>query len=354
MKIKKLISLILMVSVCSTFFVACGNNGNTNTTSSSTSGNSTAVNEKSKTIVVIAKGESGGYWDNASRGAAEAAEKYGYTAVFRGTENELEAQAQKELIDKAIDENSSGIVLATVGDGFTEVLAKAYDKKVPVVQFDSGISAEDIKKLDADSKNPIISKVSTLNREAGAEVAEMFFAAIKGEIAKVNDKYVIGIVNGDASDYVIQRADGFKEKFSELADADEVTKGKYDFLVANEEESVKSLELLKEKNAKAVFITTEGAAADISDVVSRDADEYKNIIFCGFDSGAKQVEWLKRENSNFIGAVAQNAYDIGYNAVEQCIFAAEGKEVKDNIEVSVKWYDTSNLEKMLQENIVYE
>lgn len=354
MKVKKLISLVLVIIICSTVFVACGNNGDSNTTSSNTTENATQVNEKSKTIIVIAKGESGGYWDNISRGAAEAAKKYGYTAVFRGTENELEAQAQKELIDKAIDENCAGIVLATVSDGFTEVLAKAYDKKVPIVQFDSGINEEDIKKLDSDSKNPIISKVSTSNRDAGAEVAEMFFSAIKGEIAKADEKYVVGIVNANKFSNTTERAEGFKEKFSELADEDDSTKGKYTFALADDENAVKSLEILTDKNAKAVFITDENSVSDISDEVSRVKEAYKDIIFCGFDSGAKQIQWLKSENSNFIGAVAQNAYEIGYNAVEQCVFAAEGKEIKDNVEIAVKWYDTSNLEKMIQENIVYE
>lgn len=354
MKTKRFLSLVLVIFICLTAFAACGETGDANITSSDTTENATQINQKSKTITVIAKGENGGYWDNVSLGAAEAAKKYGYTAIFRGTENELEAQAQKELIDKAIDENCAGVVLATVSDGFTEVLAKAYDKKIPVVCFDSGISEDDIEKLNSDSKNPIISTVSTSNRDAGAEVAEMLFAAIKGEIAKSEEKYVVGIVNSNEFSNTTERVDGFKEKFSELADADESTKDKYGFALADDENSVKSLEILTDKNAKAVFITDENNASNISDEVSRVKETYKNLIFCGFDSGAKQVQWLKSDNSNFIGAIAQNAYEIGYNAVEQCVFASEGKEVKENVEISAKWYDTSNLDKMIQENIVYE
>ena len=84
-------------------------------------------------------------------------------------------------------------------------------------------------------------------------------------------------------------------------------------------------------------------------------NKYDDIKFCGFDAGTKQIEWMKATTgAKLIGAVAQDSYQIGYNAVEQCINAIEGKEVKDNVAIAGAWWDASNVDDMISKNLVYE
>ena len=67
------------------------------------------------------------------------------------------------------------------------------------------------------------------------------------------------------------------------------------------------------------------------------------------------MKWLKGENEeSFIGGVAQDSYNLGFNAVEQCILAAQGKDLKPDIKIKAHWYDKTNVDKMTQENIVFE
>lgn len=362
MKFKKLIALLTVLVLIVATFTACGgNDDNDGTTLAGGAQNNDQGGNK--TIAVVAKGESHAFWQAVKSGAEDAAEKYGYTVTFRGpaSESSSDLPSQKEMVQTALSNDVSGLVVATIGEGFADMLTQAYDKKIPVVQFDSGIWEADIKTLESQNKNPIVSTVATSNEKAGAVDAENFFKAIKEDIAKSEETYVIGVIQHDETQTGIDRAKGFTDKFSELADADETTKGKYKI-----EKEVKpgdannayidALNALVEKNAKAIFMSNEGVVKQVSDAIASNAGKYDGILFCGFDAGTKQIEWIKNTDSKskLVGSVAQDSYSIGYNAVEQCVFAIEGKEVKETVDIEGQWYDSSNIDKMIQENIVYK
>ncbi len=362
MKLKRIIALLTVVVLTLTLFTACGNEDDNNAT---TLGGETenGNNNANKTIAVVAKGESHAFWQAVKNGAEDAAEKYGYTVTFRGPSSESSADlpSQKEMVQTALSNNVSGLVIATIGEGFADMLTQAYDKEIPVVQFDSGVWEADIKTLDSQNKNPIVSSVSTSNEKAAALDAENFFNAVKEDIGKSQDTYVIGVIQHDETQTGIDRATGFIDKFTELADADDSTKGKYKI-----EKEVKpgdannayidALNALVEKKAKAIFMSNEGVVKQVSDAIASNAGKYDGILFCGFDAGTKQIQWIKNTEtkSKLVGSVAQDSYSIGYNAVEQCVFAIEGKDVKTNVDIEGQWYDSSNIDKMIQDNIVYE
>lgn len=351
MKIRKLIAVVLSVVLIVVSFGGCGFDS---TGEEGTSG---------KTIAVVAKGESHAFWQAVKKGAEDAAKKYGYSLTFRGpaSESSSDLPSQKEMVQTALSNNVSGLVIATIGEGFADMLTQAYDKGIPVVQFDSGVWDADIKTLDNQKKNPIISTVATSNEDAASLCAERFFEAIKGDIAKSEGKYVIGVIQHDETQTGIQRANGFVEKFKELADNDSSTKGKYRI-----EKEVKpgdsnnayidALNALVEKGANAVFMSNEGVVKQVSDAIAANAGKYDGIVFTGFDAGTKQIQWIKNDTAKtkLIGSVAQDSYSIGFNAVEQCVFAIEGKDVKKTVDIAGQWYDKSNIDKLIKENIVYE
>lgn len=315
-----------------------------------------------KTIAVIAKGESHAFWQSVKAGAADAAKEAGYEITFRGpaSESAKDLPSQIEMVQTAVSNNVDGIVLATIGEGFTDLLTQAKDKEIPVVQFDSGIWANDVAALDAAGKNPILAAVATSNKLAAGTAAENFFAAIKDEIAASTDGYVVGIIQHDETQTGIDRAGGFEEKFKELADADASTKGKYTI-----EKEVKpgdannaykdALEALFEKKAKAIFMSNEGVVKQVYDAIAAAGGKYDAVKFCGFDAGTKQIQWIKAtEGAKLIGSVAQDSYQIGFNAVKQCINAVEGKDVEASVSIAGAWYDASNIDEMIEKNLVYE
>lgn len=346
----KIIAAALTLTSVLSFSACTKNNDNENT----------GDNQK-KTIAVVAKGESHAFWQSVKKGAEDAAKKYGYTITFRGpaSESAKDLPSQQEMVQTALSNNAAGLVLATIGEGFTDMLAQANDRGIPVVTFDSGIWENDIKALDAQGKNPIKSIVATSNRMAAGLCAENFFEAIKGDIA-ASDKYTVGVIQHDETQSGIDRAGGFIDKFTELADADNTTKGKYtiekEVKPGDADNAYKSaLEALYEKGAKAIFMSNEGVVKQVFDAVTAAGGKYDDIVFCGFDAGSKQIEWMKKTNgAKLIGAVAQDSYQIGYQALEQEVFALEGKPVTKEVAIAGAWWNADNVDKMISDNLVYE
>ena len=360
MKLKKIFAVVTALSIAMVCLSGCG--GKTNTDAELTNQNTGNTNNTEKTIAVIAKGESHAFWQSVKRGAEDAAKKYGYTITFRGpaSESSSELPSQKEMVQTALSNNVSGLVIATIGEGFTDMLEQAYDKKIPVVQFDSGIWEADIKMLNDKGKNPVVSTVATSNENAASLAAEKFYEAIKTDIENSDGIYVVGVIQHDQTLTGINRTKGFVDKFTELINSNEKTKGKCKI-----EKEVKdgdsnnayvdALNALVEKNAQAVFMSNEGVVKQVSDAIAANAGKYDEIKFCGFDAGTKQIEWMKSETgAELVGSVAQDSYQIGYNAVEQCVFAMEGKTIAQNVPVSGQWYNSDNIDEMIKNKLVYE
>ncbi len=342
---KRLFTLILCVLLLF-MMSACSSGGSENT---------------SKTIAVIAKGESHAFWQSVKSGAEDAAEKYGYTITFRGpaSESAKDIPAQQEMIQTALSNNVAGMVVATIGEGFTDSLVQAYERKIPVVQFDSGIWEKDIETLNNNNKNPIKSSVATDNRIAAALAAEKFYEALRSDISK-SEKYILGIIQHDETQTGIDRAGGFEDRFKELAEENDDTKGKvtiYKEVKPGDAENAykTALEALADKGASAIFMSNEGVVKQVYDAASAAGTKYDKIKFCGFDGGTKQIEWMKAtKGPKLIGSVVQDSYNIGYRAAEQVIFAIEGKSTEKEVAIEGAWWDSSNVDEMIQKNLVYK
>ena len=351
---KKLIALLLaLVMVLSLAACAPADNGGNNDGGNNDGGNTT---ETKGTIAVIAKGETHAFWQAVKAGAEAAGAERGYTITFRGptAESEEYVTEQREMVQAALNNpDTKGIVLATIGLGFADELTAAYDKGLPIVEFDSGLydGGADI----TEGKDPTIGSVATNNKAAAAVVAENFYAYLKAEGLAVNG-YKIGIIQHDSTATGLDRAGGFKEKIEELAKADGVTLEINLQVKANNAGEYKlGLTALKEWGAQAIFMTNEGVVNEVFPEVSDNAAEYKDILFCGFDAGTNQYDWMKDNGKTYallVGSVAQDSYNIGYNAVMMAIDKVEGKEVSD-VGIAGVWYTAENIDEQKEKNIFY-
>ena len=336
---KKLIALLLVL-VLAVSMVACAN----------TTGNSKG------TIAVVAKGETHAFWQAVKAGAVDAGKEAGYNVTFQGptSESESEVPNQRNMVQAALaNKDVKALVLATIGLGFSDELIAAYDKKLPVVEFDSGLYNNNADVTEG--KDPVIGSVATDNRKAGAVVATEFYAYLKAQNVLVNG-YKIGVIQHDATSTGIDRAEGFIEKIEELAKADSIT------LEINRQEKQNNqgeyklgLTALTEWGAQAIFMTNEGVVNEVFPEVRDNAAPYKNILFCGFDAGTNQYDWIKDAGANcalLVGSVAQDSYSIGYESVKLAIAKLEGKEVKD-VGIGGQWYNKDNIDDLKNKNIFY-
>ena len=308
------------------------------------------------TIAVIAKGETHAFWQAVKAGAVDAGTAAGYNVTFRGPTKESEeyVPSQREMVQAALNNNDTkAIVLATIGLGFTDELVSAYDKGLPVVEFDSGLfsGGADI----TEGKDPTIGSVATDNKAAAAVVAENFYAYLKAQNVLTNG-YKVGIIQHDSSATGLDRAAGFKEKIEALAAADSITLDINLQVKANNEGEYKlGLTALKDWGAQSIFMTNEGVVNEVFPEISNSADTYKNILFCGFDAGTNQYDWMKDGGANYallVGSVAQDSYSIGYKAVEMAIAKLEGNTVAD-VGIAGVWYNKDNIDEQKDKNIFY-
>jgi ribose transport system substrate-binding protein len=340
---KKLIALLLvLVMACG--LVACG--GATSEPGSESG---------DKTIAVIAKGETHAFWQAVKAGAEAAGAEKGYKITFRGptAESESEVPAQREMVQAALNDKSvKAMVLATIGTGFADELVSAFDKQIPVVEFDSGLYADgaDI----TEGKDPTIGTVATDNYKAGGVVAENFYAYLKEN--GVANGYKVGIIQHDSTATGIDRATGFKDKIEELAKADGITLDVNLQVKANNAGEYKlGLTALSDWGAQSIFMTNEGVVNEVFPEISDNAATYKDILFCGFDAGTNQYNWMKDGGANYallVGSVAQDSYNIGYESVKLAIAKLEGQTVAD-VGIGGAWYNKDNIDELKDKNVFY-
>lgn len=316
-----------------------------------------------ETIAVMAKGETHAFWQAVKSGAEAAGEKYGYKVTFRGppTESAADIPKQKEQVSQAInDKNTKALVIATIGSGFGDFLTQAKSKNMPVVEFDSGIYTKT--EIPAGDKNPIVSSVATSNSAAAAVAAEEFYKGfIKAKLqAQATGKYTVGVIQHDGSQTGIDRATGFKTKLEALATADSLndkltvtidqrdnTQGAYKL----------ALDQFKEAGVKAVFMSNEGVVKEVKDTVFTNKSGYADMTFCGYDAGTAQIDWMRNTDTTIaklFGAVAQDSFQIGYQAVEQAAKALKGETVTAKVNISGAWWNAENVDEMIAKNLVYK
>ncbi len=342
-KFKKLLGIGLATILCATTLVA---------------GTSCKKNSESDkpTIAVIAKGETHAFWQAVKSGAIAAGEKYGYNITFSGppSENVSDAPLQRTKLQAALNNNSTkAVVLATIGTGFQDELVTAYEKGIPVVEFDSGLydNGADV----TPGKDPRIGKVATDNVAAAALDAENFYNYLVAQNKLVKGtEFKIGVIQHDTTQTGIDRADGFINKMKALAEA-----GGYNVTWASKQVSevgkyATALAALK-NSCNAIFMSNEGVVNEVQPTVFTD-DSYKNILFCGFDCGTKQYDWIKDAGNKYallVGSVAQDSYSIGYKAVELAAKKLAGETFEKNVGIAGQWYTSANIESLKEQNIFY-
>ena len=102
-------------------------------------------------------------------------------------------------------------------------------------------------------------------------------------------------------------------------------------------------------------MTNEGVVNEVFPEVSDNADTYKHILFCGFDAGTNQYNWMKDAGANYallVGSVAQDSYTIGYEAVKLAITKLEGGAVAD-VGIGGAWYNKDNIDELKDKNVFY-
>ncbi len=315
--------------------------------------------KNSKTIAIVAKGSTHAFWQSMEAGVKAQAKELGYTVSFVGPENETpdSVPVQKNQLAAAMATNPAGIGLATIGTGYNDYLEDLFDSKTPVVQFDSGIYAEDMKAVEDSWKNPVKSKVATSNIAASALAAQKVIEMNGAEIKASTGKYKIGVLQHDATQTGKDRVAGFQEYFnnSEYKDLVEIT-----VTLGEDDKYATTLEGFA-ADTDLIYMTNEGVVSEVFDAVTAPSTgaAYNNMDFFGFDSGTAQLTWMEDKENKFgaelIGAITQNPYQMGVDTINQLHFAITQEYAKvTDIALAGAFWDKDNMVQLEKDGLLYK
>ncbi|MEK6263760.1 MAG: ABC transporter substrate-binding protein, partial [Clostridium sp.] len=319
-------------------------------------------------IAVVAKGFQFQYWQVVMDGANKAADELGVEITFDGPATESDIGSQVTMVNSALAKNPVALALAALDtDAVISQLDQAKEKNIPVIGFDSGIPNA--------PEGSVAATAATDSYKAAEIAADKLFAESsfveKVKAATTTSPVVIAVLSQDAtSDSIIQRTKGYIEKMKKNIEGVSGFEGSVDIsgqtkytAAATSEIKVKivvnvppttaatdvqqgAVSLLKKEGIIAIYGSNQGATDGILSASSDGSDfnktdgKYKDIIAVGFDAG----KGLKTAVAKgwFLGAITQDPYSIGYNAVKLAFEASEGEDVSD-VDTGAKWYDKTNM-----------
>lgn len=304
------------------------------------SGSTKADVTDSKTICILMKSDSSEFWGDVAAGAQAAGDELGYKVICRGpkVEDASSLPEQREMLSTMLAESPAGIGVATIAEGFSDLLVNAYEGDIPIVQLDSGIYPDDLATITASSTNPLVSYVAANDYDNAAQLAQYAFSSVREDIS-ASDEYVVGIIQHATNESAAHRAKGFAETFEELAEADPQTAGKCRILIEAKPSEVnnaykEALEYLYEKDADLVFGTNQVVVNQCFDAVASAGGKYDGVSFVGYDDGEKVREWMNGDSkSPLLVSISQNPYQMGYLTAKTIAEVADGNEVAEVIPV---------------------
>lgn len=284
-------------------------------------------------IPIITKAIESPFWNAVQEGAEAAAREYGAQITFEGSKRGALPKEQLNLLENALNKNPQAIIFSALDSkAATPYLEKAQAAGIPVIGFDSGVDS------------PIVrTTVATDNYGAGVLAAEKMAEFIGG-------KGKVGLIVLDRSSKVgIDRGDGFVDTLTQKYPEIEVLPVAY-----NEGDDIRSAEIAKDilianPDLNGMFGANENSAIGIMNAV-REVGREGEIAIIGFD--AARVADAVREG-RIGGAVSQNPYAIGYEAVAAAVRAYRGEQLPAFIDTGFAWYDKSNLDTPEIQRLLY-
>ena len=331
-------------------------------------------------IPVISKGFQHQFWQTVKAGAEAAAKQYGVTITFEGPPTEADIQPQVQMLVNDMAKNPSAIALAALDtNAVMDQLNQAIKRKIPIIGFDSGVPNA--------PAGAIYATAATNSYNAAGIAADHMYDALKDKITAATAAHPVTIVdfNQDAtSQSVTDRGKGFRDEMIKKIEADgkhtaddirvignpafiapdTPTKGKaitIDVQVPatpKDPDSAVSaqaiLNRVKKDNIIGIFCSNEGT---VKGILASTADgtalpkNYPGMAVIGFDAGKNQKAAIRAKY--FMGAITQDPYNIGFQAVDLAYKAIKGQSVA-NVDTGAKWYDSTTMDQPDIARLLYD
>lgn len=280
-------------------------------------------------VTVIPKGLTHEHWQSIHRGADRAAEDLRSQGIpvqilWDGPKTESDAQAQLEIINRALAQRASGLVLAPQhSQTMVAPVETAQQQGIPTVIIDSDLVKKDI----------YTKYVATDNYHGGVLAAEHLLEVLRKE-GKTAPKIVLFRYQ-PGSESTEQREKGFEDTINKVI-AEQKKKGmpaitwlnhdKYAGATTDsaQREATPLLNALRGEGIDGIFAVNESSAAGMLNAL-KSLDMNKKVHLMGFDSSSPLLQAV--EDGDIDGLILQDPYKMGYLGVWMLVQHLEGKNV---------------------------
>lgn len=340
----------LLAGVMAVSLVACGNSESTPAADSTTETAKPATAENSDTFDVEMVGNSFSieYCNINVDGARDAVDdlaKKGVTVnlTYNASADSSQVDEQINILNQALAKQPNAILIAACDSGaLDEQMITARDAGIPVIAYDITFDNAPEGSLTATSASDSILAAG----QAADELLKNETVVEKIKAATPENPAVFSVIAPDAIMTVHRdRTSGFANRMYELcqewqpgavaitgndafakdSEKDPAVIIRTDIAASRADEDIRNLaqSVVSDSSVLAIFCVNEASATGILSATSDGLDldrtngKYKDLIVIGFDSGSTLNNAVR--SGYFYGAVAQDPYTMGYEAMMMAI-----------------------------------
>jgi ribose transport system substrate-binding protein len=336
---KKFLALLLAGTMMASL-AACG--GSSDSSASDASSDSTASADDSSaasssgdslSIDVILKTTSSEYWSYVQAGAlAYMDDNPNVKVEVKGATSETAYDEQQNMIETDMSSSYDGYVIAPLQADLAANLVKGQTK--PIVAVDTNITADEV-----------LSFIGTSNEDAaylgGKAAVEAAKAAGWSEVKAI----CISGVQGDGT--ATARLSGYAEGINEAGG--EFLSDEIQYADAVADKAVNCMEAIIQNHPEgvAIIVCNNDDMAMAAARAAKGNAAFEKTIFVGFDGIQSACNAIL--NGEETMSVAQEAYDMGYKAVDAVVRAINGETLDAFIDSGCSVVDASNAQARLDQ-----
>lgn len=331
---KRLFAMLMASALAATALAGCGANGSndTNTTGDTTAADSSASSGGDYNISVILKTTSAEYWRYVQAGAEQYAKEHPeVTVAVKGATSETAYDEQQNIIETDLNNASiDALIIAPLQADAVTTFVAGSNKTILAVDTD----------FDAPEK---VTFVGTGNEAAAALGGRTAVEAAKkagwDEIKCIE----ISGVQGDSTNTA--RLTGYMQGVNEVGG--EFLENETQYANAVADQAVNCMEAIMQTHPEGIAIICANND-DMAMAAARAAKgnaAYKDTIFLGFNGDRVACEAIL--NGELTMSVVQDAYGMGYKAVESAVAALNGEKLDDFVESTSSIVDIDSAQERL-------
>ena len=328
---KKRVLAMLLAGAMALSMTACG--GNSASTDGSSNDGGASASGGSYKVSVILKTLAAEYWQYVKSGAEDYASEHSdkVTVEVKGPSSETAFDEMQNMIETDLNSGAyDAFVIAPLQADLVKTLIAG--KTDPIIAVDTNIDAPEVQSF-----------VGTGNEDAAAMGGKAAVEAAKAAGWDKVQAIAISGVQGDGT--AMARLNGYEKGITEAGG--EFLQGEIQYADAVADKAATSMEAIMQNHPDgvAIIVCNNDDMAMAAARAAKGNAAYEKTIFVGFDGIQSACNAILAGEETM--SVAQEAYDMGYKAVEAAVKAVNGETLDKFIDSGCDVINKDNAQKRL-------